>query len=401
MNGTKSTGLVRAGGTTALAGLEWSPETVRLLREQIAPDLTPAEMDVFLAVCRHRGLNPLDPGQIYAIKRRDRESNSKKMVIQTGVDGFRLMAERTGQYIGQTQTYWAGRDGRWSEVWLGDGPPSAAKVGVKRRDWPETQWAVARLQSYVQRVRRDNGMVPTSQWQKMPDVMLAKCAEVLAFRKAFPQIFDNVLADVEVTTDEHEEHAPRGAGPVMEVDGATGEILRDPNDPNAGTAPPVAPAMPPAEVAESATKAKPQASVHRRADEVAQHPCSECGANMVEEEGTVCAPCEAQIPGARERAPAPQESAGQSQTLEQALAEADAAKLRAALEEAEQEAAMASMTPAQRQQRREQVFAELRAAIERRDAEADPNGRLPFDDPPEPGARDEPDPADLDAGGRA
>lgn len=176
---------LREAPSSALVTREYLTDKADLVRQLYAPGTSDLEFEHFIETCATRGLNPLAK-QIYCVMRNTKTDDGWKKVptIQTSIDGYRLIAQRTGEYRGQVGPHWCGPDGVWREVWLEDVPPAAARVGVLRQGFTEPLYAVARWASYVQ-TNRDGK--PSKFWEQMGDVMLAKAAESLSLRKAFPE----------------------------------------------------------------------------------------------------------------------------------------------------------------------------------------------------------------------
>lgn len=184
------------------------------LRQLGLGDVPTGDLAVFLHVAQRTGLDPFSR-QIHMIARWDSQSNSNKYTIQTGIDGLRIIADRRPEYRGQVGPQWCGDDGQWREFWVGSEPPVAARVGVLREGWNEAAWGVAMFREYAQTKR--NGDL-TQMWASKGALMLAKCAEAAALRKAFPHDMAGVVTPEEMERDDNARTSPaavaRDAAPV-------------------------------------------------------------------------------------------------------------------------------------------------------------------------------------------
>jgi phage recombination protein Bet len=181
----------------------------RNLRSTLCSSMTDAEFETFVMTCERTQLDPF-ARQIFPVGRWDSKANKTIFQTQVSIDGFRLIAERTKHYAGQLGPFWCGPDGEWKEVWLKDTPPFAAMVKVIRHDFKEPLTSVARFADYVQTTKAKDGQPaqPNAMWKKLGVLMIAKCAEALALRRAFPQELSGLYTEEELYQAEEKQPDP-------------------------------------------------------------------------------------------------------------------------------------------------------------------------------------------------
>lgn len=145
---------------------EWETK-VDLIKRTVAVGATDDELALFMHQAKKTGLDPL-ARQIYFVKRQG------KGTIQTGIDGYRLVAERSGVYAGNDDPVFEEQQGALNPA---KATATVYKVisGIRCPFTASARWA-----EYFP------GESQGWAWKKMPHVMLGKCAEALALRKAFP-----------------------------------------------------------------------------------------------------------------------------------------------------------------------------------------------------------------------
>lgn len=163
----------------------FSPEQVDILRNTLFKKFTDDEIKFSLAVCGRTGLDPF-VRQVHFTKRRNTKTGEETIVITTGIDGFRLTANRSQNYAGSDEPTFELSDKK---------KPTKATVTVYKivQGVRCAFTASARWEEFYPGDGPDGFM-----WRKMPFTMLGKCAEAQALRKAFPAELSNVYSHEEM-----------------------------------------------------------------------------------------------------------------------------------------------------------------------------------------------------------
>ena len=156
---------------------DWTREQIDTIKQTVARGANDAQLALFLQTCRSRGLDPFVK-QVYFTPQG----------IIVSIDGLRAIAERTGAYAPGATRY--EYDENKNLV--------AAFVSVKK--YVNGTWFDVEESAFYEEYR---GTSPI--WKKMPRVMLAKCAEARALRRAFSSDLSGLYAAEEMDQAQRDE----------------------------------------------------------------------------------------------------------------------------------------------------------------------------------------------------
>lgn len=169
---TKNTGMVPV---TSTGKGYFDDQQVAILKSSYAKSLDNIEFKVFLETAAALKLNPFSR-EIYAIK------YGGTMSLVTSIDGYRKLSARSGRFMGVTNGRLRVKTREGESITIDhefydpdEHTIISGTIGIRVKDWPDPVEATAVFKTY----KKDQ-----ANWKLMPDVMILKCAEAQAHRKA-------------------------------------------------------------------------------------------------------------------------------------------------------------------------------------------------------------------------
>ena len=220
-------------GSMRIGAQVYSPAQLDLMWKTAAKDCNQIEFSQFIHVAGHLGLDPMRK-QIYAMVFNKSDDAKRQMSIFIGIDGYRTVARRTGDYrpddkpprftidpaaidpdvnpqgiIDCEVTAYFHSHGEWHPVphkveWqayapiIESGDEDAYEWVDTGETWPDSGKPKKRKQLKPGAVRKAKLDPSKKRWIIDGKGMLAKCAEVGAIRKAFPDNFAGVYEQAEL-----------------------------------------------------------------------------------------------------------------------------------------------------------------------------------------------------------
>lgn len=212
---------------------------LELIKRTVAAGASDDELRLFIQVCKGANLNPF-LRQAHLVPFWDSKSGSEKRTIVIGIDGFRAIAESSGAYAGNDDAVFEGETEVEVDKWEGTGAGRKV-VGKERKATPVkatvTVYKIVDGQRYAfsasaRWAEYFPGPKKGARWLLMPFLMLGKCAEGLALRKAFPKLLSGLYVQEEMdqamNAGAEEAKAVKGFGTLMKiVKGASAEELKN------------------------------------------------------------------------------------------------------------------------------------------------------------------------------
>lgn len=189
----------------------WDDKQIAALSQLGLRNAPAGDLAVFFHQSKRTGLDPF-ARQLYMIERKGRWG------IQTSIDGFRVIADRScatrGWVRSEEDTIWYDQSGAAHTEPIKS--PAAARYTcvVLTANGQARFSAVARFDEYA---------AGGPMWTRMPALMIAKCAEALALRKAFPQDLSGLYTDDEMSQADNNHRPTKVVETVTVIDAEPAE----------------------------------------------------------------------------------------------------------------------------------------------------------------------------------
>jgi phage recombination protein Bet len=227
----------------------WSPRQLATIKQTVASDTNEIEFDLFIEYAKAKRLDPFSK-QIIAVVYSKDDPKKRKMTIIVTQDGQRVLASRCRDYRpAETEPEFVYREelkgptnplgiekctvklwkqdntNAWHPVigWAYWTDYAPIKTSGDAFEWVETGETYQDSGKPKKRkqlkagadISKMQALDDSGNWAKMPRVMLAKCANMVALRSGWPETFDGVYAEEEM---EHVQVQDRSASEMVEME---------------------------------------------------------------------------------------------------------------------------------------------------------------------------------------